>query len=156
MDLVDALRGIDDRIVDLEVLVSEGRPRLHVDLGEGVLLPIELLGDGPVSVARYLVSLVAAKGGILLIDEIGNDLHHTLLPHLWRTLHRAAERLDVQIFATTHSDECLRAVQQVLARRPNELRIHRLRRRPADQGTTVASYGDQKLAAALEMNAELR
>lgn len=156
LNVLDAMQMVDDRISGLEVLVSEGQPQLHVDLGEGVLLPIQLLGDGPVSVAKYLIALAQAKDGILLIDEIGSGLHHTLYEQLWQVLFRAAERLNVQIFATSHSDEMLRAARSSLIKRPSELRIYRISRQRSDSDTRVTSYGDSKLSAAIEMNAELR
>jgi len=39
LDLVKALRGVDDRIRGLEVLVSGGQSILHVELDDGMVLP---------------------------------------------------------------------------------------------------------------------
>lgn len=153
--LVEALKAVDDRIGSLEVLIADGRPQLHVSI-DGFLLPIELLGDGPVSLAKYLIAIDNARGGMLVVDDIGSDLHHSVLTQMWRTLHRFAERQKVQIFATSHSDECVSAAYEALSKRPDQLVVHRLRRGRDGAAIDVATYSGQKLGAALEMNAELR
>ena len=44
----------------------------------------------------------------VLIDEVDTGIHHTLHRDLWRFIFRAARTLDIQLFATTHSLDCLR------------------------------------------------
>jgi len=155
LDLLQSLKSIDERISGLEILVINGRSELHVSIGD-VLLPFQVLGDGPVALAKTLVSLAAVRGGVLLIDEVGEGIHHSLYPTVWQILHRAAERLDVQIVATTHSGECLDAAFESLRKRPNELKVYRMQRSKSDDGTDVRDYEGAKLASAINMNAELR
>ncbi len=54
---------------------------------------------------------------MLLIDEIETGIHHTLHADLWRVVLNAAHELGVQVFATTHSWDCVKgfaaAVQDV-------------------------------------------
>jgi len=155
VDLLKALQEIDERIEHLEVLVENGRPQLHAEIA-GVLVPFQLLGDGPNAVAQYLVSMVNAKGGVLLIDEIGSGVHHTLLPAMWRSLYRAAKRLKVQVFATTHSQEAVIAAQEMIHDSADALVVHRLRRRAGDEKTHVGSFSGSKLKTAVDANADLR
>lgn len=154
--LTDALREVDPRIERLELLMESGQPKLHAQVTGGALVPFELLGDGPNSMAQYLVTMSTARDGVLLIDEVGSGVHHTVLPAMWRTLHRAARKLHVQIFATTHSQETLAAAHQSIHEN-NALYVHRLRRREGNAGeTTVSTYFGAKLATALDANVDLR
>jgi hypothetical protein len=155
LDVLDSLREIDDRIEALEVLIAGGRPQLHASI-RGQLVPFELLGDGPVAMAQYLLAMAAAKGGTLLIDEVGAGLHYTVLSRMWRSIYRAAKRLNVQVFATTHSQESVVAAQAVIKDRAHDLSVYRLDRARADEATRVSRYSDEKLATAVELNAELR
>lgn len=157
IDLVDAMRGLDERIRGLEVLVTEGRPQIHVTLDDGLVLPLSLLGDGPVLLAKYVLSMLSVqKGGILLIDEVETGIHWEALQHMWKVIHRAAERLDVQVMATTHSRECLIAAARALSGRPNELMLYRLGPRNKDGSLHVATYDQDKLDAGIDMNLDLR
>lgn len=154
-ELLEALRLIDGRIRGLEVLFVEGESSLHADIDGGPLIPFNLLGDGATAIARYLIAMVEARGGAVLLDEVGAGVHHTLQGDLWSVLHRAAARLDVQIFATTHSDEAIRGAIQGLGKQSRDLRLYRVWR--DNSGDVSASqYSGPKLRAAVEMNAELR
>ncbi len=51
----------------------------------------------------------------LLIDEVDTGIHHTMHRDLWRFIFRAARSLDVQVFATTHSLDCLRGFAEAAA-----------------------------------------
>lgn len=53
---------------------------------------------------------------MLLIDEIENGLHHSALATIWEGLFLAAKEVGVQIFATTHSLECIQAAHEAMAR----------------------------------------
>ena len=53
-----------------------------------------------------VLSMSEASGGLLLIDEIENGLHHSVQEEVFSMLLELAKSFDVQIFATTHSEEC--------------------------------------------------
>ena len=52
---------------------------------------------------------------LLLIDEIENGIHHTILSELWRAVFRLVRANDVQVFAATHSLDCLRGFARAVA-----------------------------------------
>ena len=56
----------------------------------------------------------ACMGGAALIDEIGYFLHHTRMIDLWRHWHNVALEFDLQIFATTHSWDCIKGFAAAL------------------------------------------
>ncbi len=69
-------------------------------------IPIGSLGDGIWRMLGLALSLACAKGGVLLVDEIDTGLHFTTLTDMWKLLWETAKKLDVQVFATTHSSDC--------------------------------------------------
>lgn len=75
-------------------------------------IPLRGLGDGMMRVLGIALALVNVKNGMLLIDEFENGIHYTVLPELWQLLFQVARRLNVQIFATTHSWDCIEAFQK--------------------------------------------
>jgi AAA15 family ATPase/GTPase len=75
-------------------------------------IPLRSLGDGMQRMLGIALALVNAKDGVLLVDEVENGLHYTILPQLWRLIFETARRLNVQVFATSHSWECIQAFQQ--------------------------------------------
>ena len=55
-----------------------------------------------------ILELISSRNGVLLIDEIDNGLHYTVMSKLWKLLGALVEKHDVQIFATTHNDDMMR------------------------------------------------
>ena len=70
-------------------------------------VPLNSLGDGMLRVLQLVLKVFPAKGGFLLIDEFENGLHFSVQEKVWTMLFELAEKLDVQIFATTHSWDCI-------------------------------------------------
>ena len=100
------------------------------------------------------LALVNARGGLLLIDEFENGLHHSVQTDVWRMIFRLAERLDVQVFATTHSRDSVRSFQEAAAESPEEGVLLRLARKGEDIVPTVAS--EDELAVATRHDIEVR
>lgn len=70
-------------------------------------VPLNSLGDGMLRVLQLVLKVFPAKGGFLLIDEFENGLHFSVQEKVWAMLFELAEKLDIQIFATTHSWDCI-------------------------------------------------
>lgn len=73
---------------------------------------------------RHLLQLAiaicsVAQGGILLLDEIENGLHYSLMPQLWKAIVQAASERDIQIFAATHSNDCVDALARIAGESPD-------------------------------------
>lgn len=69
-------------------------------------VPIGSLGDGIWRMLGLALSLVSAKGGVLVVDEIDTGLHFSVMSHMWKLIWETAKRLNVQVFATTHNSDC--------------------------------------------------
>jgi predicted ATPase len=66
-------------------------------------------GEGVQRVFQIGLLFAYARGGVVLIDEFENAIHHALLSPLAGLIHRLAEKFDTQVFLTTHSKECVDA-----------------------------------------------
>ena len=122
--LLKALRVVDRRLQSIEDNTSSGAPMIWVDIGLSELVPLPVMGAGMTHFARIVLAAVSSPGGVVLVDEIENGLHHSVLPDIWRIVESVAEQFDVQVFATTHSFECVEAAHEALG--PEGFRLHRL------------------------------
>ncbi len=78
--------------------------------------PLSALGAGVHRFLGLLLACHAARGGLLLIDEIDTGLHYSVQTRVWELLTAWANQFDVQVFATTHSLDCVRAFAEVAKR----------------------------------------
>lgn len=75
-------------------------------------LPLNMYGDGMKKAILLMSAVVAAKGGILLIDEFETAIHTSAMSKIYSWILKTCKKLNVQVFLTTHSKE---ALQKVLA-----------------------------------------
>ena len=94
------------------------------------------------------------NGGVFLIDEIDSGLHFTTLVDIWRVVFDAAARLNVQVFATTHSWECIEAFQKAATEHPEEGGLIRLER--GEDGIRAESFSEEELAIITRESIEVR
>ena len=73
------------------------------------------------------LSLVNAEDGVLLVDEFENGLHYSVQPDVWRMIFALAQKLSVQVFATTHSRDTVRSFQKAAAESEEEAMQIKLR-----------------------------
>lgn len=152
--VLEALRLLDDRILRLEIVHESGAPAIYCDMGFPTLVPLTVCGDGVVRLFSFVVELTSVAGGVLLVDEIDAGLHHSVMGPFWRILRELAERNDVQIFATTHSDDLLRSALTAFEDDLSWFRLHRLDRRK--EGIVAVSYEDDTLLLARDERFEVR
>lgn len=110
-ELESLLHAVDDRIkaVRLDYEGDNRQPYISADIGLSERVPIAQLGQGVNRLIAIFCELLGQRPAICFIDEIENGLHHTVLQRIWQGIAEVAERLNIQVFATTHSRECLEA-----------------------------------------------
>ncbi len=111
-------------------------------------LPLGTAGDGLKRLLALALNLFSARGGYLLIDEIDTGLHYTVMADMWRLVIETAKRLDVQVLATTHSLDCVRALAWVREKSPESSQAVTLHRVDRDLSHTVAYTLDELSVAA--------
>lgn len=77
-------------------------------------LPLGSMGDGMHRILAIAASLADSENGYLLVDEIDTGLHYRTITDLWRLVFETAERLNVQVFATTHSSDGVKSFSEAL------------------------------------------
>jgi AAA15 family ATPase/GTPase len=70
-------------------------------------------GDGLSHFIYFVMLLLANNNSVILIDEIENGIHYTNYDKLWELILTIAKEQNVQVFATTHSDECIESYARV-------------------------------------------
>ncbi len=162
--LVDFLRVVHPSVENIEIIAEQGDFSIVADIGLGQLVPIEALGGGAVRSLILFVNAYAAQNGLLVVDEIETGIHHQVLPALWSQVLQLCRQFDLQLFATTHSLECVGAAVQASqakskggngeSKKGYDLWIHKLYK--AGELVRVESYSKEKLRSALELDLELR
>lgn len=94
------------------------------------------------------------QNGVLLIDEIDNGLHYSVMKEFWEKLDELAKQLNVQIVATTHNEEMMRLALNVFADKPGTLGLFRIDRKEDRHVFTV--YDDEAMKAVAEYDFEVR
>jgi len=156
-ELLDILRTVDERVSGIELLAPDGKTaELFVRLERGARpLPLTMMGEGFQRCFKISSAIVAGGAPLIFIDGIDNGLHHLAIESLWRWLAAISARRNLQIFATTHSEECIEAACQAFtARNDNGLRVVRLDRH-ADH-TSAAVYDRSLVETAIDASIEIR
>ena len=157
--ILSLINPMEPRLRGLTTITIRNMPVIHAYI-EGMKrpLPVQLLGEGLNRMLGLGLSMSGATGGLILIDEIENGLHHSVQEEVFSTLLYLAKEFDVQIFATSHSGECIRAAHRALAKQDyqdeGEFVFHRLDR--VDGEIKVASYDNEMLGTAEKFNMETR
>lgn len=155
-EIMPSLQIIEPRLQRLSLVPFAGGAEIHGDVeGMSRLVPLPLIGEGMRRLLSMVLAIANVPGGIVLIDEIENGLHYSVLPNVWKALADAARRNDVQVFAATHSWECLRAAHEAFCREePYGFRYYRLDRE--DGEATCVAYDREMIETSLTMGMEAR
>jgi predicted ATPase len=149
------LRAVDPRVKTMRLDYAQGAPYIVVDVGLSARIPISQAGQGLYRLVGLFSELLGQRPQIALIDEVENGIHHTVLPEVWKGIAEVAERLNIQIFATTHSGECLAAAHAVFSERASyDLRVIQLY--TLDDSVDGRVLDEAHIAAAVTGEIELR
>lgn len=83
-------------------------------------IPLGSMGDGIHHILAIAVALANSEGGYLFVDEIDTGLHYGAITDVWKLILKTAESLNVQVFATTHSWDCVRSFAEALQMQENK------------------------------------
>lgn len=125
--------------------------------GEKEPIPLGSMGDGMRRVLAITASLVSVGKGTLLIDEIDTGLYYGVLADMWRLILETSVKQNAQVFATTHSWDCVRAFQQALSSTtaPDLGCLIRLEKNDNDKIEAI-SYSPHELDIAIKQGIEVR
>lgn len=155
-DVLSMLRIVAKDIERIN-LIGQGDNRIPIvrmkELSEPI--PLRSLGEGMNRIFGIALGLVNAKDGLLLIDDVANGLHYSVQYQLWRLIFASAHHLNIQVFATTHSNDCILAFQEAaLEHKHSEGMLIRLENRLGQ--IVPILFDEQRLGIATQQEIEVR
>ena len=157
-DILEIVHFFDQRIKGFSLSAQWGPLTIVVDMeGQQYFMPLPFAGEGLARFVCILLHVVQLSPGcLLLIDDIDNGIHYSILRKVWSAIVQMALKSQVQIVATTHNRECVIAAHDAcstLLKYP--FRLHRLERLE-DNSVKVISYDQEALTSAIAADFEMR
>lgn len=156
--IIQALNIINPKINKLNFLNSEeSRKPERIPIvtlkGDSNKYRLSSMGDGINRILTIILSLLNCRNGVLLLDEFETGLHYTVQDELWKIIFMLSEKLNIQVFVTSHSNDCIRSFA-----RTNDKGLGKLIRLEERENQIVAmSYNDNNdILFATENDVELR
>lgn len=123
-------------------------------------VPLNSLGDGMLRILQLVLKIFPAKGGFFLIDEFENGLHYSVQEKIWELLFDMAQKLDIQVFATTHSWDCIESFSKIATSNTSSqgvlFRIGKSAK-ASDRGRVIATVFDEsELQTITQADMEIR
>jgi AAA15 family ATPase/GTPase len=157
--LYEALRFIEPKIARIATTTIQGSGRENhggfVVSIDGKRVPIGSMGDGIWRMLEITLAMVNIPGGTLLIDEIDTGLHFSVMIDLWKLICKTAEKLDIQVFATTHNSDCWKSLAEVANSddiTSDDITIHRIERGKK----ASVMFNEREMAIAADRDIEVR
>jgi AAA15 family ATPase/GTPase len=113
------------------------------------------LGDGIWRMLGLVLAMVNLENGILLVDEIDSGLHFTVMTDMWKVVWETAKKLNIQVFATTHSRDCWQSLAELITEEKitdNEITIQRIDREKSQS----VIFDPEEIVIAATSNLEVR
>lgn len=155
--LVESLNVIESRLKGLRYLKvpPSNQAMVYADVGLDYKIPTTQFGHGFTRSMEMLSNLILSGSDIMIADEIENGIHYSALGSVWKAIIDYAAKNDVQIFATTHSRECIAAAHEAMqAQERYELNVIRLQNR---KGEVVAiNHSKEDIETAFDLGLPLR
>ncbi len=154
------LKIIEPNIIDLAFLNENDQRVPYVRLANSKQrTPLHQMGDGIFRLLQIILKVLKAKDGFLLIDEFENGLHYSVQPDVWRLVFKLAEEFNIQVFATTHSWDCIESFAEVARKSELDGVLFRLGRsvRKSEYGKVIATeFDEDELYNMTKMQMEVR
>ena len=155
--LIDAVGMVRPSIRNIEILTDEdGESYLWASTTDGGRLPLGDLGGGVVRACRLFLNFFASRDGVLLVDEMENGIHHSVLQDVWERARLWMHEWNVQLVATTHSAECIEAAMTAFEDAPEELSIHKLFANEETGEVEAITFSGESLEGARNLDLEVR
>lgn len=105
-ELMKILHEFDDSIINI---TKSGSASEYIILStrHKKAMPLSVYGDGMKKALVLLAAVVKAKDGILLLDEFETAIHTSAMNHIFSWILQSAQKLNVQVFLTSHSLEAI-------------------------------------------------
>lgn len=162
-EIIKALNIIEPNIEDINFLnddytrYSNFNPAQRIPYivfkGSAKKVRLSSMGDGINRVLTIILALLNSKDGYLLVDEFDSGLHHSVQNKLWEITYNLSEKLNVQVFATTHSNDCIKSFVEADTNNAGKL----IRLENIEGKISAVPFNDkERLKFAVDQNIEIR
>lgn len=158
-NVIEALQIIEQSAERINFIENENKERTAVIKLKGTdnIYPLKSMGDGINRILTIILALVNSDGGYLLIDEFENGLHYSIQDKIWEIIFTLSQKLNIQVFITTHSDDCIKSFTRVLNRfNKNENCGKLIRLEIENEFISHIDYDYKELKIAYDNNIEVR
>ena len=154
--IIEAMKEDFPQISNISILKDGDEPALFATTKapETVKIPLTVVSSGASRYLGMLLAVTATKNGVVLIDEIENGLYWKKMPNIWKRLRALCVQLGVQIFATTHSNECLQSLVEAIEGHEEDFSLIRTVMEDGLHG--VEHFYGKTFLAALRQHGEVR
>jgi hypothetical protein len=155
--IIDAVRDLTafNFIRDLSIEIANDVPMVYASIaGVPEKMPLGLVSTGLSRLIAFLVAIANNQGGIVIVDEIENGFYFDSMKDIWELLRKFCERYDVQLFASTHSAECLEAAGEAAAGNEDDFSLLRTERNK--DVSIVRQFTGMSFRNAMMQDAEVR
>lgn len=155
-ELVDALMCIDEKLENLSVNIVGGNPGIYAKIRDiDRKIPVALMGDGINRLLAIIIKIKACRDGVFLIDEVENGFHCSSLNNIWNIIRELSLKYNCQIFATTHSYECVTKACESFEKSKNSFQYVRMAKN-SEGAISPKSFNYETLSVAIENDMEVR
>lgn len=157
--LIDVLKVVNLKIIDIELRENfEDLKSVFLISFEDKdeFVPLNFLGDGFKRIFYIVLKALSLKGKRILIDEIEIGIHYSKMKDFWINIMNVCKELDVQLFATTHSKECIETFLEA-SKETNEKDIRLIRlQENKNKSIKAICYKEEYIEYMVESNTEER
>ncbi|RPD47906.1 hypothetical protein DNI29_10750 [Hymenobacter sediminis] len=157
--VIDALRVIEPKLERIAFIGSDeygGRTTVVKIKDSSKVLPLRSMGDGINRVLTIILALVNSDNGYLFIDEFENGLHYSVQEKIWGIIFEVARKLKIQVFATTHSEDCIKAFGSIFQRQDYYKDRKLIRLEGEDGSIRVVDFDSNELSVIADQDIDPR
>jgi AAA15 family ATPase/GTPase len=147
--------NFDDNVLERDIESELHKTFVFKDKDEFV--PVNYLGDGFKRIFYIILKVLSLKGERIMIDEIETGIHHSRQKDFWSNILKICNELNVQLFATTHSKECIKVFYEASKELNEQKDIRLISLQEGEQEKIYSTtYTFENIEAGLYSDIELR
>lgn len=113
-DVYRILKSFDNSIENVKIIGGDSiQCKVAEENGGFSYRSISEFGDGLRHYIAVIADIFKSENNYLFIDELDNGIHYSSLDQLWKVILLLSKELNVQVFVTTHSKECIESYCRV-------------------------------------------
>ena len=124
---------------------------------DGIYRNLSEFGDGVRHFLNIALVLLSNSTTTVYLDEIENGIHHSLFDILWEIIITTSKKNNIQIFAATHSQECIESYARVADKlQDKDISFIELGRNNDNNKITSITYDFEALMDEVAQDQEIR